>query len=748
MTYIFLDGVAERITSVARIWIFPSKCRSSKFLSEGNFSREPNSPGKLTRDKDNSKIIIRSGTITHSVDIAYMIESTMSRAPASKRRKLTPPQSDDEASSGSDHDIPSGRGAFFNKDVANWDLEQDYEKRARKGKKKEKENTRLPIKTSDGLIQQVVVQEDGEENDSDLAWLSDESGEDGEEAEAVEEVPTVPVRQQILEAKEEMAKVAAALNEDPEENLGAFKTFGQFAQSEIITIKKLAMAAQLAVFKDVIPGYRIRPLSDDDMEVKVSKEVRKLRAYEQALVGAYQQYIKDLARHAQSKRNDGLSSIAISCACALLLAVPHFNFRGELLKILVGKLSTRQKDQDWIKCRETIEDLFKEDDDGTPSLDAVSLITKMMKGKSYRIDESVLNTFLHLRLLSEFSWKASLNHVDKPKYDDEDQPEKQKFKKVFLTKKQKKMRKEQKAIEKEMKQADATVSHEERDRMQAETLKLVFIAYFRILKLRVPSLMGATLEGLARYAHLINQDFFGDILEALKDLIGHAAAGDPSPEAEEDEDEEDIEDTRNHAREALLCIITAFALLEGQDAHKAKATLSLDLSFFTTHLYRTLYDLALNSDLELGTKSLRLPDPHAPATKDNRVNIQTTAALMLRSLQSILLPPLGARAVPPVRVAAFSKQLLASSLHVPEKSATAMLGLMGQVTKTHEKKVAALWNTEERRGDGTFDPLSKEVDSSNPYAATVWEGELLRRHFSPKVREGVKVMEKNVLGLR
>jgi nucleolar complex protein 3 len=77
-----------------------------------------------------------------------------------------------------------------------------------------------------------------------------------------------------------------------------------------------------------------------------------------------------------------------------------------------------------------------------------------------------------------------------------------------------------------------------------------------------------------------------------------------------------------------------------------------------------------------------------------------------------------------------------------------MLGLMGQVTKTHEKKVAALWNTEERRGDGTFDPLSKEVDSSNPYAATVWEGELLRRHFSPKVREGVKVMEKNVLGLR
>lgn len=34
---------------------------------------------------------------------------------------------------------------------------------------------------------------------------------------------------------------------------------------------------------------------------------------------------------------------------------------------------------------------------------------------------------------------------------------------------------------------------EQRDRMQSETLKLVFVAYFRILKARVPHLMGAVL---------------------------------------------------------------------------------------------------------------------------------------------------------------------------------------------------------------------------------------------------------------
>jgi len=322
----------------------------------------------------------------------------------------------------------------------------------------------------------------------------------------------------------------------------------------------------------------------------------------------------------------------------------------------------------------------------------------------------VLNTFLHLRLLTEFSWRASTNHIDKPENKFE---RKIKEKRVFRTKKERKMMKERKIVEKEMEQADATVSHEDRDRMQSETLKLVFVTYLRILKLRSPHLMGAVLEGLARYAHLINQDLFGDLLEALKDLIGHAETGD-----DVEEDPEDIETERNLTREALLCIITAFALLEGQDAAKAQATLSLDLSFFITHLYRTLHALSLNPDIELNAKSLHLPDPNMPTWthSENKVNIQTTTVLLLRSLSSILTPALAARAVPPLRIAAFTKQLATTSLHLPEKSCIAMTTFLGKVTKIQEKKVASLWNTEERRGDGVFDALTGEVEGSNPYA--------------------------------
>lgn len=679
----------------------------------------------------------------------------MSRVPAIKRRRLTPPATDEEDSSPSTLDNAPSSSAFY-KQAASWNLEQAYESRPRKGKKKEKESTRLPIKTAEGLVQQVDAPAPAEAEDGDLQWLS-EGGSESEEEEKEPEKPTVPLRQQILEAKEEMARIAMILNEDPEENVGAFRSLAQFAQSKNMTIKKLALATQLAVYKDVIPGYRIRPLTDEDMETKVSKEVKRIRAYEQALVAGYQGYLKDLAKLAQSGRSgkskDGTASMgstAIACTCALLAAVPHFNFRGELLKILVGKLSTRNVDDDFVKCRQAIETLFKEDEDGTPSLDAVSLLAKMMKQRGYRVDESVLNTFLHLRLLSEFSWKASQNHIDRP---DRRSDEKQlKQKREFRTKKQRKLLKEQKAIEKEMVQADASVSHEERDRMQAETLKLVFVTYFRILKIRSPNLMGAVLEGLARYAHLINQDFFGDLLEALKDLIGHAVNNDEvleDPEAPVEP--EDVEAERNLTREALLCTITAFALLEGQDAHKAQSTLSLDLSFFITHLYRQLHALTVDPSLELSNKSLHLPDPNAPAaasTKNNKVNIQTTSVLLLKSLQSILLPPQAARAVPPLRIAAFTKQLLTGTLHLPEKSALALLALMQNVTKTHSTKVRGLWNTEERRGDGVFDAETGEVEGSNPFAATVWEGELLRKHYCPGVRESVKGLEKNVQGLR
>ncbi|KAI0395298.1 nucleolar complex-associated protein 3 [Xylariaceae sp. FL0594] len=678
----------------------------------------------------------------------------------SKKRKLTPPQSEDEGDSRSSAKIES---AFYH-NAAKWDLLEDQYK-ARKGKKKEKESTRLPVKR-DGRIQ-AVAPAPGEDKESDEEWLDsgDEASEGEDEKEKKKkkepkpELPQRPIKVQIREAKEELAKLASALNEEPYENAGAFKALTQIGDSKVPAIITLSLVTRLAVYKDLIPGYRIRPATEAGAgEGKLSKEVRVIRNFEQALVSSYQKYVKELAVYAKNKGGqpgmDKIASVAIMCASTLLTTHPHFNFRSDLISILVWKLSSRRTDGDFEKALEALTTLFREDDEGRPSFEAVSTLCRMMKAKDFSVHESVVGLFLHLRLLTEFSGTASQDSVDLP------MESRKKQKKAFRTKRERKQLKEEKALQKDMAQADANVFHEERDRMQSECLKAVFATYFRILKLRTPHLMGAVLEGLAKYSHLINQQFFGDLLEALKDLIRYSeaeASSEEDPEAAADEDDDDGDPLRNPTREALLCTATAFALLAGQDAHNAKADLHLDLSFFTTHLWHTLLPISLNPDLELGAKSLHLPDPDAPGsassklrvnTRDNKVNLQTTTVLLIRCLTAALLPPWNIRSTPPLRLAAFAKQLMTTSLHVPEKSAQAILALLTDVGNTHGRKIASLWNTEERKGDGVFKPFALNEEGSNPFSTTVWEGELLRRHYCPKVRDAVKVMEKKIMSER
>ena len=633
---------------------------------------------------------------------------------------------------------------FFSSAVR-WNLEQDYEQRPRKRHKKDQENHRLPIKTAEGHVEQLQFRETADEERSSQADSDDnESHREEISGQANHQLPYIPIQQQIMEAKEQLAGIATLVGEDPEENVGGFRTLAEIASSNNPTIKKLGLATQMAVFKDVIPGYRIRPLEKSETTEKLSKDVRRLRSYEQTLIKSYQNYVKELSKYARLDNDDGskavlsVREVAISCVCALVLGVPHFNFRGELLQILVSAICGRKRDASSDKCLDTLKTLFEDDEDGTASLDAVRVLTKKIKARNFQIREEVLGTLLHLRLLSEFSFKASQTKIDKPvsnstPFQPKNTP---KSKRQFLTKRQRKVLKERKSIEKEFREADAIVGREERDKMQAETLKLIFTTYFCILKARIPQLMSAVLEGLAKYAHLINQDFFGDLLEALKDLITHSdimldpfsdkLSNPPVPTEEPTVNLLQIS-TDAGIRSSLLCITTAFALLSGQDVSRSAASLHLDLSFFIAHLYRSLHTLCL-------APSLSLSNPLQPSSSTP----QSTPSLLLIALTQILTPP----TTSPLRLASFIKQILTIALHLP--SPTPYLSLLQRVAKTHRTKIRALWHTEERKGDGLWDPYHVDLEAANVFAGTVWEGELLRLHYNPGVRDGVMALQKIV----
>lgn len=302
-----------------------------------------------------------------------------------------------------------------------------------------------------------------------------------------------------------------------------------------------------------------------------------------------------------------LAPAAVHCLCTLVKEKPEFNFAVNIMDVVVKRMGRKGWDevsthsiahsklvlinsclspQSHQMCLETVNYVFIHDTTTTASnsLHLVRLISRLVRARSFAIRPEVLSALLNLRLKEELgggrlrasadrvyrekegrkgtvNWKEEKNHRGRKGG---------KAKAAMSKKGSKKARvalKEAREIEKEMREAEGEINAEERERNQTETLKLLFALYFRIVKLDYRSpLLPAALEGLARFAHLVNIDFFRDLLEVLKGVIKRGDV------VEAEEVEAEIIDVdaptglvrRNDMREKLLCIVAAFELLQGQ----------------------------------------------------------------------------------------------------------------------------------------------------------------------------------------
>jgi nucleolar complex protein 3 len=102
--------------------------------------------------------------------------------------------------------------------------------------------------------------------------------------------------------------------------------------------------------------------------------------------------------------------------------------------------------------------LLENDESGRTSLDAVKMVTRMIKSKGYAVHEKVVDIFLHLRLMDEMAPISSSSQ------DDSNSKKRKAKDKPFMTKKARKAMKETKEIEKEFQEAEAVVSKEEKDK--------------------------------------------------------------------------------------------------------------------------------------------------------------------------------------------------------------------------------------------------------------------------------------------
>uniref|UniRef100_A0A7N8YQU9 Nucleolar complex protein 3 homolog n=1 Tax=Mastacembelus armatus TaxID=205130 RepID=A0A7N8YQU9_9TELE len=498
--------------------------------------------------------------------------------------------------------------------------------------------------------------------------------------------------QKINQKKLQIASLGSTIISDPFSNMKRLKELrGMLMESDpsvAVTIRKLVMVSLMEIFKDIAPTYRIRPLTPAEKATKVKKETQQLREFEEGLVSQYKFYLEDLEqtikdwKQKKKKRSQAvgfqsyrsLAEVAVRCLCELLLALPHFNFHNNIVVVLVPLMNDPVKKVSGMCC-DAFRKLFQQDKLGGASLATVRVISGLVKSLNYNVRPEVLRTLLSLRI-KEVEMKKDI----------EDTAPKKKFmnnkeKKKNLSRMQRKWKKAEEKLEKELLEAEASEGREKKVKLHTDTLNIVFLIYFRILKKAEKSvLLPAVLEGLANFAHLINLEFFDDLLNVLQNLV-------------------QSDDLTN--RESLHCIQTVFTILSGQGD-----VLNIDPLNFYSQLYKML------------------PRLHAGAPNDDIIIVlRCLDAMLTRRRKQVTLQ----------RAMAFVKRLSMLSLHVLPNASVGVLAANRATMHAFPKCDFLLDN--EVQGSGFYLPELDEPEHCNAQNTALWELHLLQRHYHPVVRQ-------------
>lgn len=407
---------------------------------------------------------------------------------------------------------------------------------------------------------------------------------EGEENETEEEEKETPLAEvdDPEKAKVEIALICESILQSPEQYIkpGGNKLnalLNAAENSKFGVVRRLSLMSLLAVFKDILPGYKIKVKDDEEDKLDsqgkmLSKEVKQLRTYERELLKSYQSYLKILegtisrferylmresieaVDKIKNAANDKKSAhVSAKCLCELHMSKPHFNFRDNILAAIVPRMNS--KDPEIAKiCCESISKMLSEDLTGDMGLSVVKLVSKL--SQRGLVTPACLDAMLSMIITADLkdlsrTIKAKKRRKERKIKRVKEEEDKKNGVKSNLTPGQ--IKKIEKKIEREkqrvqvargLREAEGTIDPLQVHAYQSESLRELFIMYLRILKYAVNSsepqpkkpkkkvepasplvkapitqLVPATLRGVSRYVHLINLEIATSLMESLTHLL-------------------------------------------------------------------------------------------------------------------------------------------------------------------------------------------------------------------------------------
>ena len=423
----------------------------------------------------------------------------------------------------------------------------------------------LPVKTLDGelaLVKPALLEGEQEEGERDgelpegeadeggeeaLEWESDDGGEGDPTAAAAGQAGRKPLT--LAETSPLFAALAAAAGkaerraaarlavaeaclgvvQAPESGLHTLREVLALCGDGDPAVAQLATLSLAAVFRDILPAYRVVEGADED-DAAVSKEVAATRAYEQGLLRAYRAYIATLHRGVKDGADAARCVAAAKCAGVLCVSAGHFNYRKEVVAVLVRGAASRVAGCSAAACA-SLRELFRLDTAaGEATLDAVVSLARAVRGRGATAPAALV------RCLAALEFDDSLNSAWGELAKDRAEAAREK-------KRRKKKQGKKGAVDADttrvFKEAEAQRSLRAKAQVQSKVVEAAFEVYFRILKEFAAGKGGggagfealeAALAGLAKQARYINVDFMADLFKVLfgmlpRSKVSAAAAG-------------------------------------------------------------------------------------------------------------------------------------------------------------------------------------------------------------------------------
>ncbi|VDD76294.1 unnamed protein product [Mesocestoides corti] len=479
------------------------------------------------------------------------------------------------------------------------------------------------------------------------------------------------------------------------------------------SLRHLLVASLCVVFKDILPTYKIRLPTEQELKQKVKKETKRLWRFEEILLKNFEKYVLLLQtilqvktysdpRHLISKTRGIPSTFAADVTGqSTLMVISPFHYR--------------------------------------PLSEVCRAVHRLARSVNYRILPDVANVIAGIAI-REVADSTSGNSTHKDR--------------KFASRRERKKDKVLAKFEKDQAETKATKSHEERLRINAEILKEILFVYFKILKTTKDSeLLSAVLAGLSTYAHIINVDYVENLLQLISIFVANP---------------------KTSLHDGLHCVHTALTIL---NTSSATSVLHVDPTRFYNHLYALLGQMAGVSSGQAHAATRDAPGPslmqyawaRTPAaiaaetlarreqllgkagdeggaeaggrgTKQRRIRVEDAERftdVILACLDMLIVNR--KREVSANRVLAFAKRLasLAVAISDPACQGSMLVSLWKFISLF--PKCEVLFDSETEIG-GDYDPEALDPELARPASSALWELQVLRQHESPLVRRIVAII--------